>query len=89
MIAIVEAKNENIKRGIGQCIAEMLAAQLFNQQRYNPLKTILCAVTTGNQWKFLSLSESTVSIDCDDYYINQVERIVGVLLAMLTHANQA
>ncbi len=29
IIIIVEAKNENIPDGIGQCIAEMIAAGLF------------------------------------------------------------
>jgi hypothetical protein len=32
VIALVEAKNDNIQLGLGQCIAEMVAAQLFNQQ---------------------------------------------------------
>jgi len=27
---LVEAKNENIKAGLGQCAAEMIAAQLVN-----------------------------------------------------------
>ena len=29
---IVEAKNENIKGGLGQCVAEMVAAQIFNER---------------------------------------------------------
>lgn len=33
VIALVEAKNDNIQSGLGQCIAEMVAAQLFNQQK--------------------------------------------------------
>lgn len=47
MMIIVEAKNENIKGGLGQCAAVMLAAQLFNQQQGNEIKTIYGAVTTG------------------------------------------
>ena len=31
VITIVEAKNESIRSGLGQCIAEMVAAQLLNQ----------------------------------------------------------
>ncbi|MFM8005054.1 MAG: hypothetical protein ACKO86_08930, partial [Dolichospermum sp.] len=31
VLIIVEAKNENIKGGLGQCAAAMLAAQLFNE----------------------------------------------------------
>lgn len=33
IISIVEAKNENIKSGIPQCIAEMYATQLFNLEK--------------------------------------------------------
>lgn len=33
VIALVEAKKENIIQGIPQCIAEMKAAQIFNERR--------------------------------------------------------
>ena len=35
VITIVEAKNENIIRGLGQCVAEMYAAKLFNERGGN------------------------------------------------------
>ena len=47
VITIVEAKNENIIRGLGQCVASMVGAQLFNQRSGNPVKVIYGAVTTG------------------------------------------
>jgi len=79
VVAIVEAKNENIKGGLGQCIAEMLAAQLFNQQEGNLITTIYGAVTTGELWKFLKLIGNIVSIDLTDYYITDREKILGIL----------
>jgi hypothetical protein len=33
VVAVVEAKNENMKAGIGQCLAEMVAARLFNERK--------------------------------------------------------
>ena len=36
IITLVEAKNENIKGGLGQCISEMIAAQRFNQKQNQP-----------------------------------------------------
>ena len=33
MLAVVEAKNDSIKGGLGQCIAAMVAARLFNERR--------------------------------------------------------
>ena len=79
ILTLVEAKNENIKAGLGQCIAEMVAAQKVNQREGNAINTIEGAVTTGTDWKFLQLSASTVFIDSKDYYINEIERILGIL----------
>jgi len=63
VVMIVEAKNENIKGGLGQCVAEMVAAQIFNEREANAIDTIYGAVTTGEIWKFLKLAGLIVSID--------------------------
>jgi len=83
IIAVVEAKNENIIGGLGQCIAEMVAAQLFNQEEGNPLKQVYGVVTSGNIWRFLKIKQQQVSIDLQDYYIEHVDKILGVLMAMM------
>ncbi|MDY7004769.1 MAG: hypothetical protein SWX82_12640 [Cyanobacteriota bacterium] len=80
VITIVEAKNENIIRGLGQCVASMVGAQLFNQQADNPVKVIYGAVTTGTNWKFLTLEEKIVRIDAGEYYIKEVDKILGIIL---------
>lgn len=83
VVTIVEAKNENIKGGLGQCIAEMVAAQLFNQQNSSEIQTIYGVVTTGQIWKFLKLEGKTVFIDQSDYYIKEVEKILAILVTSL------
>ena len=83
VITIVEAKNENIKAGLGQCIATMLAADLFNQQENTPEEVIYGAVTTGTDWKFLKLVGSKVYIDQSDYYIKEIDKILGILASTL------
>jgi hypothetical protein len=83
VVAIVEAKNEDIKSGLGQCIAEMIAAQLFNEQEDNDIKTIYGIVTSGEIWKFLQISEQTVVIDLTDYYITNIDKILGILLQLI------
>ena len=80
VITIVEAKNENIIRGLGQCVASMVGAQLFNQRSGNPVKVISGAVTTGTNWKFLTLEEKIVRIDAGEYYIKEVDKILGIIL---------
>ncbi len=79
IVTIVEAKNENIKVGLCQCVAEMMAAQLFNQQEGNDIDVIYGIVTTGNMWKFLKLQNQIVYIDFSEYYIKDIQKILGIL----------
>src|SRR5882672_7563509 len=80
VVMIVEAKNENIKGGLGQCVAEMLAAQMFNEREGTAVEAIYGAVTTGEIWKFLKLMDTVASIDLSDYYIlRDVHLILGIL----------
>jgi hypothetical protein len=80
IMAIVEAKNENIKNGLGQCIAEMVASQIFNQQQGQAYNEIYGIVSTGTVWKFLILRESQVFIDSQEYYVNQIGVILAIML---------
>ena len=79
VLIIIEAKNENIKNGLGQCAGAMLAAQIFNQQQNNGIKTIYGAVTTGDIWKFIKLEDSNLFIDLNNYYIKELANILGIL----------
>jgi hypothetical protein len=83
IMALVEAKNENIIGGLGQCIAEMVAAQQFNEQEGNVIPVIYGIVTSGNAWKFLKLKEKQVFIDLDEYYIRDIDRILGIIMTMM------
>ena len=83
VIAIVEAKNDNINSGFGQCMAEMIAAQLYNQQRQKPLHTVYGCVTTGSIWRFLKLIENTIYLDSNEYYLDQLAKILGIFVADL------
>ncbi|MEG4234099.1 hypothetical protein QUA40_18630, partial [Microcoleus sp. Pol11C3] len=78
-ILIVEAKKENINAGLGQCVAEMYAAQLFNEREGNQVSRIYGVVTTGEIWKFLMLEGQSVQIDLLEYFLNQVDKILGIL----------
>ena len=79
VIMLVEAKNENIKAGLGQCIAEMVAAQLFNQRTEGISCPIYGCVTTGTKWKFLHLKGQRCQIDLRDYFIVEMPKILGIL----------
>lgn len=83
VITLVESKNENLKSGLGQCIAEMLAAQLFNEQKQNAIKIVYGAVTIGTIWQFLKLEDQVISIDLTEYYIKDVKKILGILISAI------
>ena len=78
VITLVEAKNENIRGSLGQCMAEMVAAQLFNAQN-QPNLPIYGVVTTGTVWKFLRLENHIIWIDQEDYFIKEIDKLLGIL----------
>jgi len=82
IITIVEAQNENITGGLGQCIAEMLASSIFNDREGEHLPKIYGAVTTGNTWRFLEYQDNTAFVDLIEYHITNVNKIVGILVEM-------
>ncbi|HIK31479.1 MAG TPA: hypothetical protein IGS17_09710 [Oscillatoriales cyanobacterium M59_W2019_021] len=82
-IIIVEAKQADLKTGIGQCVAEMVAAQKFNEAKNQPISTIYGSVSNGIQWQFLKLEGQTISIDLTIYALPPVEQILGFLVWMV------
>jgi hypothetical protein len=80
VMTIVEAKREDIISGLGQCVAAMVAAQLFNQNKEQSVPIVYGAVTSGTNWRFLMLEGTTVKIDAIEYYVNQIDQILGILL---------
>ncbi len=85
VVTVVEAKNERIVSGLGQCIAEMIATEIYNEQENNSVPYIYGVVTTGHAWKFLKLENDTAYIDIEDYYIKNPQKIIGILNYMIKH----
>ena len=86
VIALVEAKNADVKLGVGQCVAEMVAAQRFNAEAGNDIPCIYGAITSGTEWLFLKLAGKTLSIGLETYHINQCDKILGILASMVSQA---
>jgi hypothetical protein len=82
-IMLVEAKKDDLKSGLGQCLAEMVAAQRFNQQKQIPISTIYGAVTSGTVWRFLTLTDRTASVDLMDYALQPIEQLLGYFVWMV------
>jgi hypothetical protein len=86
LITIVEAKNDNLRSGLGQCIAAMCAAQMLNQAAATPLEAVYGAVTTGGAWKFLRLQGSDVTLDLVEYHVESLPKILGILGHLVENA---
>jgi len=80
VFVLVEAKKSDLKVGLGQCAAEMVAAQRFNKQKEQPIPYIYGCVSNGTQWRFLKLSDQTLTIDLYDYPLPPVETILSFLV---------
>ena len=80
VMMLVEAKNEDLKRGYGQCIAEMIAAQRFNAREGSESPQVYGVVTIGELWRFLVLEGTTARIDSRSYHIDRLAKIMGILL---------
>jgi len=80
VITLVEAKKEDLTLGIGQCLAEMVAAQIFNQQNNQVINTIYGVITSGTNWRFLKLINNDAHIDLSEYYLQDIAKIVGILV---------
>ncbi len=78
IITLAEAKNQDFDYGQGQCLAQMYAAQRFNEEEGHPQPFIYGCAVTGDNWKFLKLEGKQVIIDTKTYYISDLPKILGV-----------
>lgn len=85
-VVIVEAKKSDLRSGIGQCVAEMVAAQRFNKMKNKSVNTIYGSVTSGTQWRFMKLEENTVTFDLSEYPIPPIDFILSALIWMIRNA---
>lgn len=84
IITLVEAKKNDVEAGLGQCIAQMAAGQVFNQADGHADYPIFGCVTTGEIWQFLKLQKSVVSMDERRYYLDDVGSILAVIQRIIT-----
>lgn len=82
ILAVVEAKREDLVAGLGQCVAEMVAIRLFNEREGTPIPAVFGCVTSGTNWRFLKLEGPTVSIDQPEYYLRDAAKILGILVSI-------
>jgi hypothetical protein len=83
IVMLVEATKGELDVGLGQCTAEMFAAQIFNANEDQTIPIIYGCVTSGKLWQFLKLEHKDLTIDLTEYQVTPVERILGILKWMV------
>jgi hypothetical protein len=84
IVMLVEAKKGDLDLGLGQCAAEMVAAQIFNANEDKPIPVIYGCVTSGKLWQFLKLENNDLTLDLTEYPVTPVECILGILKWMVS-----
>jgi hypothetical protein len=84
VLMLVEAKRGEIESGWGQCVAEMVAAQLYNQNHEETIPVVYGCVTSGRLWQFFKLEDNRITIDPTNYSLLPVQRILGILKWILS-----
>ena len=84
VIILVEAKKDDLTTGLGQCVAEMVAAQRFNIEKGNDIPRVYGAITTGINWLFLKLVGKQLHIDMSAYMLERCDKILGILASMVS-----
>jgi hypothetical protein len=79
IVTIVEAKDNDVEKGLGQCVAQLVGAKLFNQRESVNVDTVFGCVTTGEIWQFLKLEGNLILMDKAPCYINEIGKILGIL----------
>jgi hypothetical protein len=88
VVAMVEAKDDNVDNWYAQCGAEMFAARLFNERHNEPYRIIYGAVTDGFEWVFLRLEDAMLHIDSERYYLRNLSELLGVLQTIVEFYQQ-
>ena len=83
ILAMVEAKRSEVEQGMGQCVAQMFGARLYNEKDGLPAEAMYGCVTTGETWQFLKLNGNTLIIDSQRYYLDTIERLLAVLQSIV------
>ncbi len=82
LLAVVEARNEDIPGNLGQCVAEMVAVRVLNERRGRPIAVVHGSVTTGAEWLFLQLAGNAVTFDLRERFLDDAGPILGYLAAI-------
>ncbi len=84
-LVVVEAKKDNFEEGWGQCFAELIAVQKFND---NSLKKVFGIVSNGKLWEFGKLESEIFTKNIKSYLLDNLETLMEAINFVFTESNQ-
>ncbi|MEM0993024.1 MAG: hypothetical protein AAF847_01775 [Bacteroidota bacterium] len=73
IIALAEAKDEDMDWGIAQCAAQVYGAKMYNDREDRKIPVLYGCATDGIEWHFMRLKDQLIELDTKIYTdLNQV-----------------
>lgn len=79
IFCVTESKIGRVIEAFPQAMAQMLGVRFFNKKYDNSIDTIYGIVTDGTTWRILKLEGQTVFVDQNNFSINNLSILLGVL----------
>jgi hypothetical protein len=83
IVAVIEAKRDNLEAGVDQCAAQLYGASLINQGLGHPISVYYGCVTNAREWLFLKLQHDRYVIDNRRYHLDRLPELLGVFQHIL------
>ncbi|TAE32609.1 MAG: hypothetical protein EAZ91_04685 [Cytophagales bacterium] len=78
VLAIIEAKRDNLESGVDQCAAQLYGASLVNENLGHPVPIYYGCVTNAREWLFMKLEHHQYTIDTRRYTLDRLPQLLGI-----------
>ena len=86
LVIVLEAKKGDLESALGQCVAQMMGAHIFNERTGQGHIHLYGCVTSGEVWQFLRLEGSEVGIDRGRFFLDNVGGILAAIQTILVRS---
>lgn len=78
VVTFIAVEYYALKSAVAQCIENMQIAHTFNEQEGKPTPFVYGCAVTGDVWKFLKLEKGKITLDTENYYLNELPKLLGI-----------
>jgi hypothetical protein len=78
IILLIEVEYFALKSAIAQSTENMQIAFTSNEQEGKPTPFVYGCAVTGDVWKFLKLEKGKITLDIENYYLNELPKLLGI-----------